>query len=131
MADEDDTTVVETLWMTLVEVGLFTAPVAVVTTLAALFLTVQPLAVFLSECSGLTLALSISRVSRYDWVLDWPRPTAPVDQATSVVAYSGVCSVGVVLGSLVWSVGGWAPALLVGGLAPVWFLRHLRFVLQL
>lgn len=70
MGDGDESTATGTFGTTITEVGLFTAPVGLVMMLVAFVHSVQPFVAFLGGVGGLTLTLSLSRITSYEWVLD-------------------------------------------------------------
>lgn len=125
-----DTSSARVLATTAAEVVVLTSPVGVGVVGVAFVGFREILVLFLSCVSGLILGLWLGRVTRFNRILNWPRPTAQVEWATSGVAYSGAGAISVILGSMAWTVVNQAAGLAVAAIIPLWFLRHLRILLQ-
>ena len=65
-------------------------------------------------------------------VVDWPRPGTRADVVVTVIAYDGVLLLGTFVAQLAWEASGsLAIALVVSGVLPVWFLKHVHFLVLL
>ena len=81
---------------------------------------------------GLTLGLSAGRWRKRFAFVTWERPTTRVAQLTTILAYCCVLGMSVVVALVICAV---TSSFLVSGgiaaLAPIWFLKHLLFILEL
>lgn len=117
---------------TVVEVLGTTVPVSVLflvgtLTLASLWGT---FGLFLWGSACLTVAVWTGRsVGVPIDLLEWPRPETGTDILVSVIAYDGVLLLGTFVAQLAWEASGsLAMALVVSGVLPVWFLKHVHFL---
>ena len=65
-------------------------------------------------------------------VVEWPRPGTRVDVLVTVIGYDSVLLLGTVVAQLAWEASGsLAIALVVSGVLPIWFLKHVHFLVFL
>jgi hypothetical protein len=88
---------------------------------------------FVSGLLGLLVAVASGRTSAVEFsLIKWPRPESKGDLAVNAIAYNGVLIIGTVLGQIVWTASN---SLLlaagVGAVLPVWFLKHIQFLVFL
>lgn len=85
----------------------------------------------LSSATGLALVIGYDRISeKRSWFSRWPVPATQEQIAVAIIGYVGVVAlasiIGIILNDLTSSLG---PALVISGIATVWFFKHLYFVL--
>lgn len=88
---------------------------------------------FVSGLLGLLVAVASGRTSAVKLsLIKWPQPESKSDLAVNAIAYNGVLIIGTVLGQIVWTASN---SLLlaagVGAVLPVWFLKHIQFLVFL
>lgn len=120
---------------TFVEIGAITSPcVGVLATVTVVYgWPPTVLGWFVSGVFGLFIAVPLGRTPAGKLsLLSWPRPEARDDVAVNVIAYNGVLIIGTVLGQIVWAISNsLLLAAAVGAVLPVWFLKHIQFLVLL
>jgi len=118
-----------------VEIGTITSPCLIVLATATVVYNWPPavLGWFVSGLLGLLIAVVSGRTSAIrPSLIKWPRAESRGDLAVNAIAYNGVLIIGTVLGQIVWTVSN---SLLlaagVGAVLPVWFLKHIQFLVFL
>jgi hypothetical protein len=118
-----------------VEICAITSPCLIVLATATIVYSWPPavLGWFVSGLLGLLVAVASGRKSAVKpSLIKWPRPESRGDLAVNAIAYNGVLIIGTVLGQIVWTVSN---SLLlaagVGAVLPVWFLKHIQFLVFL
>jgi hypothetical protein len=115
-----------------VEVGTLTSPCVIVLVTATVVYSWPPavLGWFVSGLLGLIIAVASGRMSTVEFsLIEWPCPESRADVAVNGIAYNGVLIIGTVLGQTVWTASN-SPLLAagVGAVLPVWFLKHIQFL---
>ena len=120
---------------TSVEIGTITSPCLIVLAAATVVYSWPPavLGWFVSGLLGLLVAIASGRTSAVKLsLIKWPRPESKGDLAVNAIAYNGVLIIGTVLGQIVWTASNSLPlAAVVGAVLPVWFLKHIQFLVFL
>lgn len=131
-ATPDEVRVDRVLGRTSVEVGLFAAPVVVVS-LIGVFVW-RPAVFWLAICAwaGLSLSLGGSRATERITLVRWPCPSSTADKATTVIAYNGVLGLALLVSTIAWLATRWFIVGVVAAVViPVWLLKHIRVILAL
>ncbi|MXR43074.1 hypothetical protein GRX01_17225 [Halobaculum sp. WSA2] len=118
-----------------VEIGTITSPCLTILATATVVYG-WPLTVlgwFVSGLFGLLVAVASDRTSVVEFsLIKWPQPESRGELAVNAIAYNGVLILGTVLGQIAWTV---STSLLlaagVGAVLPVWFLKHIQFIVFL
>ncbi|WP_227262398.1 hypothetical protein [Salarchaeum japonicum] len=120
---------------TSVEISTLTSPCLFVLAAATVVYSWPPavLGWFVSGLLGLLVAVASGRTSAVKLsLIKWPQPESKSDLAVNAIAYNGVLIIGTVLGQIVWTASN---SLLlaagVGAVLPVWFLKHIQFLVFL
>lgn len=82
---------------------------------------------------GLVVAVASDRTATTEFsLITWPRAGSRDDLVVSAIAYNAVLIIGTVLGQVAW-IASQSPPLAagVGAILPVWFLKHIRFLVFL
>jgi len=120
---------------TSVEISTLTSPCLFVLAAATVVYSWPPavLGWFVFGLLGLLVAVASGRTSAVKLsLIKWPQPESKSDLAVNAIAYNGVLIIGTVLGQIVWTASN---SLLlaagVGAVLPVWFLKHIQFLVFL
>ncbi|EMA27589.1 hypothetical protein [Haloarcula japonica] len=118
-----------------VEIGTITSPCLIVLATATVVYNWPPavLGWFVSGLLGLLIAVVSGRTSAIrPSLIKWLRAESRGDLAVNAIAYNGVLIIGTVLGQIVWTASN---SLLlaagVGAVLPVWFFKHIQFLVFL
>jgi hypothetical protein len=118
-----------------VEICAITSPCLIVLATATVVYSWRPavLGWFVSGLLGLLVAVASGRTSAIKpSLIKWPRPESRGDLAVNAIAYNGVLIISTVLGQIVWTAANsLLLAAVVGAVLPVWFLKHIQFLVFL